>query len=179
MSHPIRSLLVPVVLQRLTLLVNHVLAAEPAAVQRLIAHVGKRVQVELTDWPAPLPAPPAVLFLVTPAGLLEWCGEESADVAPAAPAELLLRIAAANPALLLLRLAVGERPEVAVQGEAQFAADVHWLADNLRWDLEGDLARLLGPLPARQLARLGAALAAGLRRYAVPRSDADQGSPAP
>ena len=55
-----------------------------------------------------------------------------------------------------------------VQGEAQFAADVQWLADNLRWDLEADLARLLGPLPARQLARLGAALAAGLRRRVSP-----------
>jgi ubiquinone biosynthesis protein UbiJ len=119
--------------------------------------------VEFTDWPSLLPAPPIAAFCVTPAGLLEWCGES----APGAdePAELQLRIAAANPPGLMARLAVGERPEVGVQGEAQFAADVHWLADNLRWDIEGDLARLVGPLAARQLASLGAALAAGLRRW--------------
>ena len=60
----------------------------------------------------------------------------------------------------------GERPAVSVQGEAQFAADIQWLADNLRWDIEADLARIVGPLPARQLASLGAAIAAGLRRWA-------------
>jgi ubiquinone biosynthesis accessory factor UbiJ len=166
MLQSIRSLLVPAVLERLTLLVNHLLGAEPAAVQRLLAHQGKRLQVELSDWPALLPAPPVAAFRVTPAGLIEWCGEEAP--APAAPAELQLRIAAPNPAWLMLRLAAGERPEVLIQGEAQFAADVNWLAENLRWDLEGDLARVVGPLPARQIASLGAALAAGLRRWAPP-----------
>jgi ubiquinone biosynthesis accessory factor UbiJ len=166
MLQPIRSLVVPAVLERLALLVNHLLGAEPVAVQRLLAHQGKRLQVELSDWPALLPAPPVAAFRVTPAGLIEWCGEELPGAQ--SPAELHLRIAAANPALLMLRLASGERPEVVVQGEAQFAADVNWLAENLRWDLEGDLARVVGPLPARQMASLGAALAAGLRRWAPP-----------
>lgn len=166
MLQSIRSLLVPAALERMTLLVNHLLAAEPVAVQRLLPHQGKRLHVELVDWPALLPAPPPAAFRVTPAGLFEWCGED-ASAAPAV-AELQLRIAAANPALLMLRLAAGGRPEVAVQGEAQFAADVNWLAENLRWDLEGDLARVLGPLPARQLASLGGALAAALRQWAPP-----------
>jgi ubiquinone biosynthesis protein UbiJ len=167
MLESVRSLFLPAVLQRLTLLVNHLLASEPAATARLLPHAGKRLSVELTDWPSLLPAAPVVVFLVTPAGLLEWC----ADVEPSqgsVPAELQLRVAAANPALLMVRLAAGERPEVIVQGEAAFAADVHWLADNLRWDLEADLARIVGPLPARQLASLGAALAAGLRRWMPP-----------
>ena len=47
-------------------------------------------------------APPAAAFRVTPAGLLEWCGD---DDSAATPAELQLRIAAANPALLMARLA--------------------------------------------------------------------------
>lgn len=162
----LRALVVPAALQRLTLLVNHVLSAEPAACERLLRHVGKRLQIEFTDWPALLPAMPVVAFRVTPAGLLEWC--EEADAAAAAPAELHLTLDAANPALLLARLAAGERPAVGVQGEAPFAADVNWLADNLRWDLEADLARAVGPVPARQLALLGAALAAGLRRWAAP-----------
>ncbi len=167
MLESIRSLLVPAVLQRITLLVNHLLSSEPAAMARLLPHAGKRLSVELTDWPKLLPAPPRALFQVTPAGLLEWCGDLDPAQVPAA--ELQLCVAAANPALLMLRLAAGERPEVMVQGEAPFAADVHWLADNLRWDLEADLARIVGPMPARQLASLGAALAAGLRRWVPPR----------
>ena len=162
----LRALVVPAVLQRLTLLINHVLSAEPAACERLLPHVGKRLQIELRDWPALLPAPPLVAFRVTPAGLLEWCGEGD-SLAPA-PADLQLQVAAANPALLMARLAAGERPEVVVQGEAQFAADVNWLADNLRWDIEADLARVVGPVAARQFAVLGTALAAGLRRWAPP-----------
>jgi ubiquinone biosynthesis protein UbiJ len=161
-----RSLFVPAVLQRLTLLVNHLLASEPAAMAHLLPHAGKRLSVELTDWPSLLPPPPVAVFLITPAGLLEWCGE--LDAGQGASAELQLRVAAANPALLMVRLAAGERPDVVVQGEAPFAADVHWLADNLRWDLEADLARVVGPLPARQLASLGAALAAALRRWMPP-----------
>ena len=166
MSQSARSVVIPAALQRLTLLVNHLLAAEPAALQRLLPHSGKRLRVELTDWPSLLPLPPVVAFRVTPAGLLEQ-GDDT-DTGATADAELQLRIAAANPALLMLRLAAGERPAVEVRGDAQFAADVNWLAENLRWDLEGDLARVIGPLPARQVAALGSALAAGLRRWVQP-----------
>lgn len=165
MLQSIQALFGPAVLQRLTLLANHVLSAEPAATQRLRQHVERRLQVELIHWPALLPALPTLVFEITPAGLLEWRGQAPAD---GAVADLLLRVDAANPALLLARLAAGERPEVEVQGDAQCAADVHWLAENLRWDFEADLARLIGPMPARQLARLGAALAAGLRRQVQP-----------
>lgn len=162
----LRAVFIPEALQRLTLLINHVLSGEPVASQRLLPHVGKRLQVELVGWPSLLPAPPLVAFRVTPAGLLEWCDDAGAP--SDTPAELHLSVAAANPALLLAQLAAGERPEVGIQGEAQFAADVHWLADNLRWDLEADLARVAGPGTARQLTSLGAALAAGLRRWAAP-----------
>ncbi|MES2958139.1 MAG: hypothetical protein V4792_08120 [Pseudomonadota bacterium] len=163
MLHSIPSLVVPAVLQRLTLLVNHLLSAEPVAMQRLVPHSGKRLRVELVDWPSLLPAPPPLEFEVSPAGLLEWCGQGSATDMPV---HLQLQVVASNPALLMARLAAGERPQVGVQGEAQFAADIHWLADNLRWDIEGDLARVIGPLPARQLASFGAAIKAGLRRWA-------------
>jgi ubiquinone biosynthesis protein UbiJ len=36
--------------------------------------------------------------------------------------------------------------------------------DNLRWDVSDDLARLIGEGPARELARLGRVLSAGLRK---------------
>ena len=162
------DIVAPATAQRLTLLINHVLASEPAASQRLLLHIGKRVSVELTDWPAMLPAPPPALFRVSPATLLEICSNDV--TATATPAELQLRLAAANPALLVARWALGERPAVTVEGEARFAADIQWLADNLRWDLEGDLARAIGPLPAHQMATLGRAVRDALRRLAPPRA---------
>jgi ubiquinone biosynthesis protein UbiJ len=36
--------------------------------------------------------------------------------------------------------------------------------DNLRWDVQDDLARLIGDAPAHELARVGAVLAGGVRQ---------------
>jgi len=146
------------VAERLTLLVNHVLAAEPVATRRLRAHSGRRLRLQLEGWPALLPPLPDLAFRVTPAGLLEWCGAD-------APREvdLQLRLDASNPALLLSRLAAGEQPKVDVQGDAQFAADLSWLMDNLRWDVQDDLERVVGKAPAHEIARIASALAVGLR----------------
>lgn len=154
------------VLERATLLVNHVLAGEPVAQQRLREHAGRCIQLRYVDWPTLLPPLPTMAFRVTPAGLVEWCGAD----APAA-ADLTVSIDAANPALLMVRTLVGERPRVDVAGDAAFAADVNWLIDNLRWDIEDDLAGLVGPLAARQLAQFGRALRmtlAGVVRRVAP-----------
>lgn len=144
--------------ERLALLLNHVLAAEPAAAERLRAHGGRSLQLQFDGWPALLPPLPELAFRVTPAGLLEWCGTE----ALAGP-DLLLRLDASNPALAMAQWAAGERPRVDVQGDAQFAADLSWLMDNLRWDVQDDLARLVGEAPAHEIARVGRLLAGGLR----------------
>ena len=44
--------------------------------------------------------------------------------------------------------------------------DVDWLFDNLRWDVQDDLERLVGAAPAREVARLGRGIAVGLRSAA-------------
>ena len=51
----------------------------------------------------------------------------------------------------------GERPNVEIAGDAEFASDVNWLIDNLRWDVEDDLARFIGAGPAREVSRLARA----------------------
>ena len=51
----------------------------------------------------------------------------------------------------------GDRPAVRIDGDVQFAGDIQWLADNLRWDLEEDLARLMGDVPAHTLASMARA----------------------
>jgi ubiquinone biosynthesis protein UbiJ len=146
------------VMERATLLVNHVLSSEPVAMQRLMPHSGRSIALNFVGWPSLLPALPTTRFTVTPAGLVEWCG-----IDPGLPADLTVNIDASNPALAAVRSLAGERPQIEVQGDAALAADVNWLFDNLRWDIEDDLAKLVGAGAAHQLARLASAVATALR----------------
>jgi len=157
MLNALASLVAPATMQRVTLLLNHVLRAEPAAMQRLAAHRGRTLQVEVSGWPTLLPPPPRLAFAVTAAGLLEWLADD------ASPPELSLRVDASNPAGLAAGFVLGDPPTVEIVGDAAFAADVSWVIDHVRWDIEADLERALGPRVAHELARGGAALAGALR----------------
>jgi ubiquinone biosynthesis protein UbiJ len=152
------ALLAPHVLERLTLVLNHVIGSEVAATERLRPHAGRTLVFHLENWPVVLPAAPPLAWLITPAGLLEWGGLE-----PPGDAALQMHLDAANPALLVARAMVGERPTVRIDGDAQFAADVGWLLQNLRWDVAADLERLFGRAAAQQLHQMGRTLAAALR----------------
>jgi len=158
MLQNLQGLLVPAVVERLVLVINHVLSSEPVAMQRLVPHNGSVIALELMHWPRLLPAPPLLRFRVTPPGLIEWCGLDTAE-----PATLTVQVDAGNPALLFARSLAGETPPVTIAGNATLATDIQWLLDNVRWDVEADLERFFGPVVARQLARLGSSLAAGLR----------------
>ena len=139
------------VMERLALLVNHVIGAEPAAVARLLPHAGRTVHIELAGWPQLLPAIGPFTFRITPAGLVEWLADGAVPGAP----DLRIAVDAANPALAVTRVVAGDRPRVVVSGDAAFASDVDWLIDNLRWEIEDDLARVVGPGAARQIAKVG------------------------
>jgi ubiquinone biosynthesis protein UbiJ len=154
----LESLLAPAVMERLALVLNHVLGAEPVATERLKPHAGRTIELATTGWPSLLPAPPPCVFRITPAGLMEWCGM-SRDIG----ADLTLRLDASNPALLVTKALAGEMPPVAVEGDAQLAGDINWLLQNLRWDVAADLERLFGPTVAQQMHRMGRALATALR----------------
>lgn len=104
-----------------------------------------------------LPRLPAVVLRVTPAGLLE-------AAEPVGEADLSIVVDGSNPAAALFQALLGRRPAIAISGDASFAAAVSWLIDNLRWDIEDDLARLIGPAPARELARLGSGVSAALAK---------------
>jgi ubiquinone biosynthesis protein UbiJ len=158
MLHALESLLAPAVMERLTLVANHVIGAEEVARARLLPHAGRTVEVAATGWPGLLPAPPACVFRITPAGLLEWCGPDRTGAA-----DLTLRVDASNPAMLVARALGGEQPQVAIDGDAQLAGDVNWLLQNVRWDVEADLDRLFGPVVAAQLHRVGRLLAGAVR----------------
>ncbi len=144
-------------MERFTLWLNHVIASEAVAMQRLRPHAGRFIRLQLTGWPTLLPPLPELSFAVTPAGLLEW------SPTPAGNADLQLSVDASNPARSVVEGLSGRRPQVAVAGDAALATDVSWLMDNLRWDLQDDLARVIGAGPAHELARVGGKLAEGLR----------------
>ncbi len=159
-----QALVAPAALERLTLVINHVLAGETAATQRLMPHSGRLIRLELDGWPAPLPRPPLLRWRVTPAGLLEWTGvSETAPPEPEGAANLTLRLDASNPAALLMRGVMGSPPQVQIDGDAQLAGDVNWLMQNLRWDVAADLHRVFGPGIAQQVHQVGRALASGMR----------------
>ncbi len=159
MLHSLNAMLAPALMERLVLVVNHVLDAEPAAAARLKPHAERTIRLQLVGWPALLPPPPMLAFKVTAAGLLEWCG----DTPDARDAALQVHVQAANPLLLMARAMAGDKPAVDIDGDAQLAADVNWLLQNLRWDVAADMERLFGPAVAYPLHRLGSALARALR----------------
>ena len=181
MLHSLNALLAPALAERLTLLINHVLAGEAVATERLRPHSGATMSLTLAGWPSLLPPPPVLAWRVTPAGLLEWRGASAtagavgavgaagvagvAGVAAtsAAPADLSVSLDASNPALVLARALAGEAPAVQIDGNAQLAADVNWLLQNLHWDVAADLDRLFGPTLAQPLHQIGRMLSAGLR----------------
>ncbi|MCH7343724.1 hypothetical protein LZ017_10065 [Pelomonas sp. CA6] len=156
------SFFAPALQDRLTLLLNHVLSREPLAMARLVPHAGKRVNVHLAGWPGLLPAAPDLVLVISRAGL--W---ERVDGADGTPADLRIEVDARNPAAMALASLAGENPKVQVQGDAQLAGEINWLTQNLRWDIEDDLAQLMGPAAAHQLGRVARAAAKALARLSA------------
>ena len=150
MLESLQSLVAPAVMQRLTLLLNHVLSSEAVATAKLQPHSGRRLQLNVVDWPASLPSFPSLVFVITPAGLLEWQSDVS-GAAPGVVPDLTVNIQASNPAQMVLQALSGQRPRIDVSGDAALAGDISWLMDNLRWDIQDDIARWVGQGPAHQL----------------------------
>ena len=162
MFHAFQTLAGAAVMERVTLLLNHVLASEAVAMDRLRGHAGGCIHLQFQAWPALLPPLPSTAFRVTPAGLLEWCTQELVDAAA-----LTIEFDASNPALMALTAMTGGRPSLQVTGDAALASDVNWLIDNLRWDIVDDLEKLVGPAAAHQLGQFGGAIAPAVKAAAV------------
>jgi ubiquinone biosynthesis protein UbiJ len=95
-------------------------------------------------------------WLITPAGLLERADAQRTP-------DLVLSLDGNTPLQVLRQVLEGQRPPVQIEGDVQLAAEVAWLADNLRWDIEEDLARVLGDVPAHALAQAARRLVQALR----------------
>ena len=150
--------------RRIVLLLNHVLMQEPQAMERLTRQKGRVVRMQWRDM--------TFVVSVTPAGLL--------DVAlPDQLTDLSLIITEESPLAVAEGLMSGNKPAVRIDGDVQLAADVSWLIDHVRWDVEEDLSRILGDAPAHGLVQVAAAMAQGVRQFAGRSSqDVHGGSPA-
>lgn len=122
--------------QRLVLWLNHVIAAEPEAVARLKRQQGKVVHIQVQPWEA--------RWKITPAGLLDIAAEE-------AKLDLTLAVIDSSVVALTRDALAGKRPDVRIEGDVQLAAEIGWLMEHLRWDVEEDLSRIIGDAPAHAL----------------------------
>lgn len=136
--------------QKLVLFLNHVLMQEKEAQNRLLRKKGSVIHVRWGMFELDL--------VITPAGLVD-------RAAPGRAPDLLLAVAAESPAVVLQSVVAGKPPPVKIEGDVQLAAELGWLADNLRWDAEEDLSRLIGDAPAHTLANAARQVLAGLRQF--------------
>ncbi|HZZ10807.1 MAG TPA: SCP2 sterol-binding domain-containing protein [Paraburkholderia sp.] len=119
--------------------VNHLLARESWARERLTPYAGKTAR---------LACPPVVLMLlVQPDGYLSAVAETEAqqvDVTITVPSDALPAFVQGGQAAVM--------KHVKIEGDAEFATVIAKLAEHLRWEPEEDLARLIGDGPAWRVA---------------------------
>jgi ubiquinone biosynthesis accessory factor UbiJ len=137
---------------RLVLLLNHVLMQEPEATERLARLKGRAVRVQWRTL--------SMTVVATPAGLLELAASHTA-------AHLSLFVADDSPASLVQTVLAGGKPPLKIEGDVQLAAEMNWLADHVRWDIEEDLSRILGDAPAHAFVSIAMQVVAGLKSFLV------------
>jgi ubiquinone biosynthesis protein UbiJ len=135
---------------RLVLFLNHVLMQEPAAQDRLKRQKGKPVRIQWGDFNLTL-AP-------TAAGLLERSD-------PGAKPELSVTLTQTSPLELAQSVLAGQKPGVDIQGDVLLAAEVAWLVDNVRWDVEEDLSRVVGDATAHTIARFARSASTAVKSF--------------
>jgi ubiquinone biosynthesis accessory factor UbiJ len=149
--------------RRLVLLFNHVLMQEPEAQTRLARQANRVVEARWRVF--------VMRLVATPAGLL--------DLAPAAATpDLTLTLTQESPWGLAQAALRGDNPPVRIEGDVQFANEVNWLVEHVRWDLEEDLSRLVGDAPAHAMGTAARRMVQALRQFVRPAPDPGQAPPA-
>ncbi len=138
--------------RRLVLLLNHVLMQEPEAQARLARQAHRVAQARWRSF--------EVRLVATPAGLLDLAP-------PAAVSDLTLTLAEESPWELAQAALRGDNPPLRIAGDVQFAAEINWLVEHVRWDLEEDLSRLMGDAPAHAMASAARRMFQALRQFAA------------
>jgi ubiquinone biosynthesis accessory factor UbiJ len=149
--------------RRLVLLLNHVLQQEPEAQARLKRQAGRLVEAHWRHF--------NVRLVATPAGLLDLGSSAQAP-------DLSLTVAEDSPWALAQSALRGEKPPVRIAGDVQLAAEVQWLVDHVRWDIEEDLARIFGDAPAHALGSVLRRMGEAVRQFTARGGSAGAGGTA-
>lgn len=136
--------------QRVVLFLNHIVMQEPQAMERLVRQTGRIALVQWRQF--------SMALVVTPAGLFNLATE-------GAQPDLRLQVTDTNPLAMAQAALRGDKPAIRIEGDVQLAADINWLVENLSWDVEEDLARVIGDVPAHTLANLALAAANAIRQF--------------
>ena len=136
--------------RRIVLLLNHVLMQEPQAMERLARQKGRIVLAQWQQW--------TFRICMTPAGLLDIADTHKA-------ADLTLVVTDSSPLAIAQAVMQGIKPNIRIEGDVQLAAEVNWLIDHVRWDIEEDLSRLMGDAPAHALVQMARSLVRALQQF--------------
>lgn len=121
---------------------NHLLAQAPWAAERLRKHSGATLLV--------LGGPLSIRLQIVADGNFRVCeGEltpDTADVSIELPSDFPVRMLVDRNTLL---------SAARLSGKADVAETLAFVFRNLSWDIEGDMARVIGDIPARRLALCG------------------------
>jgi len=124
------------------------LLREPWARERLRQHAGKTARLAAGSL--------SMTLTITPQGLVEAA---AADVVP----DVTLTVDGGRLPELLSGDAARRMGAVRIEGDAALAHVLGDLARDLRWDVEEDLAGVVGDIPAARLVRTARGVADGLR----------------
>jgi ubiquinone biosynthesis protein UbiJ len=136
--------------QRMVLFLNHVLMQEQEAMDRLVRQKGRIARVQWRAYSMALVITPAGLFNLAPEGAVPDLQLHVTETSPFALAQTALR---------------GDKPAIRIEGDVQLAAEINWLVDHVRWDVEEDLARVIGDAPAHTVAQVARRAAQALRQF--------------
>lgn len=139
--------------QKIVLLLNHILQNEPEAMSRLKRQSGSRVHFFWRTFKLQLKA--------TPVGLVDLDDTNAAPSLSLTLTQTALNEIAAN-------LAAQQTPPMRIEGDVQLAAEVAWLTQHVKWDVEEDLASVIGNVPAHAIGQAARAFAAALRPFVAP-----------
>src|SRR5262245_59793895 len=131
--------------QSVTVALNHLLAREVWARERLACYAGRSIYVS-----TPLLA---VMMTVQADGLVAPLVNRAnrADRASDSAFDVSLTLSTGILSTWLTQGWTAETKQVKLEGDAEFAQTLSLLAQSLRWEVEEDLARLIGDAPAYHL----------------------------
>jgi len=128
--------LLPNPLAALPAFLNHIIDREPWAKEQLVVHAGKTLRLEL--------APFELRLAVTSEGLVALA---PSDAKPSVSIQMPI----GSLGLILAQGRGAALREVKLEGDAEFAQAVSLVAQNVNWEVEEDLSRVIGDVAARRV----------------------------